>query len=111
MNECLFCRIVAGDVPAAKVYEDDIVLAFRDIAPMAKDHILIIPKEHVASSAKEIEDGQVLLAVFRAAAKIADELGLENGYRLVTNVGEDAGQTVLHLHFHMLAGEKLGPMA
>ena len=107
---CLFCKIVAGEIPSTKVYEDDKVLAFRDIDPQAPQHIIIIPKEHI-SSANEIteENSSVVAKIFESAAKIAKEQGFsENGYRIVNNCGEDGGQTVGHIHFHLLAGRNLG---
>lgn len=111
--DCIFCKIARGDIPSNKVYEDEAVLAFHDIAPMAPVHILIIPKEHLACGACEItsENEWILGRIFAAANKIAAELQLEGGFRLVTNNGPDAGQTVPHLHFHLLAGGELGKMA
>lgn len=108
--ECLFCKIVAGEVPSEAVFEDDAVLAFRDINPQAPTHILVIPKEHVASAA-ELEDHHAgdLMAIFKAAAAIASSEGIaESGYRLITNIGREAGQTVFHLHFHLIGGRPLG---
>ena len=110
MEDCLFCKIIKGDVPSTKVYEDEKVYAFLDIAPQATKHIVIIPKEHIAS-ANEINDNNksVVGDVFAAAAKIAAEQGFaEDGYRIVNNCGKDGGQTVEHMHFHMLAGRMLG---
>lgn len=110
MEDCLFCKIIKGDVPSTKVYEDEKVYAFLDIAPQAPKHIVIIPKEHIAS-ANEINDNNksVVGDVFAAAAKIAAEQGFaEDGYRIVNNCGKDGGQTVEHMHFHMLAGRMLG---
>ena len=107
--DCLFCKIIAGDIPSNKVYEDDKVYAFRDIEPQAPVHILIIPKEHIAS-ANELteENASVVGHIFAVAAKIAKEEGIaEGGYRIVNNCGEDGGQTVNHLHFHMLGGRSL----
>ncbi len=109
MSDCLFCKIVAGEVPSTKVYEDDSVYAFLDIAPQAPEHIVIVPKKHI-SSTNEItaENSAVIGKIFEAAAKIAAERGFsEKGYRIVNNCGEDGGQTVGHLHFHMLAGRNL----
>ena len=109
MADCLFCKIIAGEIPSTKVYEDESVLAFRDIEPQAPQHIIIIPKNHIAS-ANEItgENSAVIAKVFEAAAKIAQDLGFsENGYRIVNNCGEDGGQTVGHIHFHLLAGRNL----
>lgn len=109
MSDCLFCKIVAGEIPSTKIYEDEYVYAFNDIDPQAPKHIIIIPKEHI-SSANEINDENMLLVgrVFSAAAKIAKEQGFaENGYRVVNNCGHDGGQTVGHIHFHLLAGRNL----
>lgn len=111
MEDCLFCNIAAGQIPATIVYRDADVLAFQDIAPQAPKHVLIIPQQHVAASASDLKekDGPLLARLFMAAHAIAQQLGIEHsGYRLVTNVGKDAGQTVLHLHFHLLGGASLG---
>jgi len=110
MSDCLFCRIVRGEIPSNKVAETDDLFAFRDIAPQAPTHILIIPKSHTAASAAELtpENASLLGEVFPLAARIAREQGLASGWRLVTNVGADAGQTVFHLHFHLLGGAPLG---
>ena len=106
--DCLFCKIVAGQIPSTKVYEDDQVLAFRDIAPQAPTHILVIPKAHMASVAEvSPENSGVVAHIFEVIAQIAKAEGLENGYRVVSNCGDDAGQTVHHLHFHILGGKKL----
>ncbi len=109
MSDCIFCKIVAGDIPSNKVYEDDIVLAFRDIAPMAPVHIVVIPKAHVMQSAADVTaDNATLVAdCFKAIAVIAKQEKLDDGFRVITNSGADAGQTVPHLHFHILGGEKL----
>ena len=108
-NDCLFCKIAAGTIPSRKAYEDDLVLAFYDIAPAAPTHILVIPKEHIPSAAALGEQYAVLLGrIFAVIAKLAQELGLSDGFRIVSNVGESAGQSVLHLHFHLLAGRALG---
>lgn len=108
MSDCLFCKIIAGDVPSNKVYEDESVLAFRDIAPQAPTHILVIPKEHITSvAAINSENSVVVSHIFEVIAKIAKEEKLDNGYRVVSNCGDDAGQTVHHLHFHILGGKKL----
>ena len=108
MSDCLFCKIIAGDIPSTKVYEDDSVLAFRDIAPQAPTHILVIPKTHIASVAEVNADNANLVAhIFEVIPAIAKAEGLENGYRIVSNCGADAGQTVPHLHFHILGGKKL----
>lgn len=106
-DECLFCRIIKGSIPADKVYEDETVLAFRDIQPQAPTHILVIPKTHVSSVATTKDPG-VLGNVMRTAAKIAEQANLtETGYRLVTNHGNNGGQTVPHLHIHLLGGRQL----
>jgi|ERR687887_1998792 histidine triad (HIT) family protein len=102
----LFCRIIAGEIPADRVHEDDLVLAFRDINPKAPTHVLVIPKAHIASSA-ELTDahGPLLGRMFRVVADLARSEGVaDTGYRVVTNVGPDAGQSVDHLHFHLLGG-------
>ena len=107
--DCLFCKIIAGDIPSAKVYEDDKVYAFRDIEPQAPVHILIIPKEHIASANELTEENASIVGhIFAVAAKIAKEEGIaDGGYRIVNNCGQDGGQTVGHLHFHMLGGRSL----
>lgn len=107
--DCLFCKIAAGEIPSNKVYEDDTVYAFHDIAPQAPVHVLIIPKQHVASSCAEItsENSAVIAHIFEVAAVIANDLGLDDGYRVVNNCGKAAGQTVPHLHFHLLGGKEL----
>ena len=106
--DCLFCKIVAGEIPSTKVYEDARVLAFRDIAPMAPTHILVIPKEHIPSvNGVNEENADVVAHIFTVIPKIAEAEGLTNGYRVVSNCGADAGQTVHHLHFHILGGRQL----
>ncbi len=108
MNNCIFCKIVAGEIPSTKVYEDEKVLAFRDIAPMAPTHILVIPKEHNPSEAAiTAENSAIVSHIFEVIAKIAQGEGLESGYRVVSNCGPDAGQTVPHLHFHILGGKEM----
>ncbi len=108
MNDCLFCKIVAGIIPSAKVYEDETVLAFRDIAPQAPTHILVIPKAHIGSMSEvNAENAPLVAHCLEVAAKVAAAEGLTDGYRVVSNCGEDAGQTVQHLHFHILGGKKL----
>lgn len=107
--DCLFCKIIAGEIPSEKVYEDGNVLAFKDINPQAPVHILVIPKTHIESADKITENNNSEVGVvFAAIPKIAAEAGLSNGYRVVTNVGEDGCQSVKHLHFHILGGTKLG---
>ncbi len=106
--DCLFCKIIAGEIPSTKVYEDDKILAFRDINPQAPTHILVIPKEHIAGvDALNEENAAVVAHIFAKIAEIAKNEGLVNGFRVVSNVGEDGGQTVRHLHFHILGGRKL----
>ncbi|MBE6964588.1 MAG: histidine triad nucleotide-binding protein [Oscillospiraceae bacterium] len=108
MSDCLFCKIIAGEIPSTKVYEDELVLAFRDIAPQAPTHILVIPKEHIASVAEINEKNSAVVShIFEVIAKIAKDEKLDGGYRVVSNCGDDAGQTVHHLHFHILGGKKL----
>lgn len=107
--DCLFCKIINGEIPSKKVYEDERVYAFHDINPQAPVHVLIVPKLHL-SSADEVTEGataDAVAAIFCAIPKIAAELGLTNGYRVITNVGEDGCQSVKHLHFHLLGGAKL----
>ena len=108
MENCLFCKIVAGIIPSTKVYEDDLVLAFRDIAPQAPTHILVIPKAHIGSVAEVTPaNSSVVAHIFEVIPAIAAKEGLTNGYRVVSNCGADAGQTVNHLHFHILGGREL----
>ena len=105
---CLFCKIVAGEIPSTKVYEDETVLAFRDIQPQAPTHILVIPKTHIPSVAGvNGENSGVVAHIFEVIPQIAEKEGLVNGYRVVSNCGPDAGQTVPHLHFHILGGQTL----
>ena len=105
---CLFCKIIAGDIPSSKVYEDETVYAFRDIAPQAPTHILVVPKAHMSGcNDVTLENSAVVARIFEVIPQIAKAEGLENGYRVVSNCGEDAGQTVPHLHFHILGGKKL----
>ena len=105
---CLFCKIISGDIPSTKVYEDETVYAFRDIAPQAPTHILVVPKAHLDScNAVTKENSAVVAHIFEVIPEIARAEGLDNGYRVVSNCGSDAGQTVSHLHFHILGGKKL----
>ncbi len=108
--DCIFCKIVAGEIPATKVYEDEQVVAFNDISPVAPVHVLVIPKRHVASIHDvHAQDSAMLGHIFSAVQKVAAEKGVaESGYRVVTNAGKDAGQVVFHLHFHVIGGDKLG---
>lgn len=106
--DCIFCKIANGEISSKKAYEDEQILAFYDLDPQAPVHILLIPKTHI-SSANELteENSQVVSHIFVIAAKLAKELGLEKGYRIVNNCGEDGGQTVQHLHFHLLGGRSM----
>lgn len=106
--DCLFCKIIAGEIPSTKVYEDDMVYAFKDIDPQAPFHAVIVPKEHIVSAAEISSENSIFVAkIFEAASIIAREQGLDNGFRIVTNCGKDGGQTVGHLHYHMLGGRLL----
>lgn len=106
--DCLFCSIVKGEIPSKKVYADDMVYAFRDIHPMAPTHILIVPKCHIQSADEVTEENSPYVAhIFEVIPKIAKAEGLTNGYRVITNCGEDGCQSVKHLHFHLLGGKKL----
>ncbi|MBQ8072429.1 MAG: histidine triad nucleotide-binding protein [Clostridia bacterium] len=108
MKDCLFCKIIAGEIPSTKVYEDEYVYAFRDIQPQAPIHILVIPKKHLASlnAVSDASDTE-LAACLRAVSRIAAQEKLENGYRVISNCGPDACQSVQHLHFHILGGRQL----
>lgn len=107
--DCIFCKIAKGEIPSKKAYEDDTVLAFYDLEPQAPVHILIIPKEHIASCDEINESNSAVVShIFEVAAKLGKELGLENGYRIVNNCGADGGQTVHHLHFHFMGGRQFG---
>lgn len=110
MEDCLFCKIVKGEIPSTKVYEDEFVYAFKDINPEAPVHILVIPKKHIESINKiEKEDEELIGKIFTTIKKVAKDQGIaESGYRVVSNCGKDAGQTVMHLHFHILGGKTLG---
>jgi len=106
--DCLFCRVVAGTIPADIVHDDETVLAFRDLNPQAPTHILVIPKAHIASAAElRATDAELLGRLFAVVADVADHEGLVRGWRVVTNVGEDGGQSVDHLHLHLLGGRRL----
>ena len=108
MSNCLFCKIIAGDIPSTKVYEDETVYAFRDIAPQAPTHILVVPKAHIDScGCITPENSAVVAHIFEVIPQIARAEGLEKGFRVVSNCGEDGCQSVLHLHFHILGGKKL----
>ena len=106
--DCLFCKIIAGEIPSSKVYEDALIYAFRDIAPQAPVHVLIVPKEHIPSvDGITAENAATVAHILEMIPKIAEGEGLKNGYRVVSNVGEDGCQSVKHLHFHLLGGKKL----
>ena len=108
MSDCLFCKIIAGEIPSTKVYEDETVFAFRDINPQAPTHVLVVPKAHIADcNGVSPENSAVVAHIFEVIPKIAAAEGLTNGYRVVSNCGSDAGQTVQHLHFHILGGKAL----
>ena len=105
--DCLFCRIAAGEIPSEIAYSDDQVVVFRDINPKAPTHVLAIPRRHIPSAADLTDaDGPLLAALFAAMRQVADEAGMQ-GYRIVTNVGAEAGQSVFHLHFHLMAGRPM----
>lgn len=110
MEDCLFCKIIKGDIPSTKVYEDDEILAFKDIHPVAPVHVLVIPKKHISSLVElKPEDETVIGRIYTTINKIAKQEGiLEAGFRVIVNCGEDGGQEVKHLHFHLLGGKKLG---
>ena len=110
MSNCLFCKIIAGDIPSTKVYEDELVYAFRDINPQAPTHVLVVPKIHVEDvNGITAENSAVVAHIFEVIPRIAAAEGLTGGYRVVSNCGADAGQTVFHIHFHILGGRDLGP--
>jgi len=109
MSDCLFCKIISGEIPSQLIYEDEHVAAFRDIAPHAPVHALIVPKEHITSAAEVCPDNSHLVAkCFEVISKLAKSEGLDNGFRVISNSGSDGGQTVPHLHFHLLGGRPLG---
>lgn len=109
MSDCIFCKIIKGDIPSSKVYEDDKILCFKDIAPMAPVHLLVIPKEHIQSADFITDENSAIVAyIFSKIPAIAKQVGIsESGYRVITNHGKDARQSVPHLHFHILAGKEL----
>ncbi len=111
-QDCIFCKIVAGEIPATRVYADDHVIAFNDISPVAPVHVLVIPRKHIASvNEVSLQDSTILGHLFTAAQQIARDRGIaETGYRVLTNTGPHAGQAVFHLHFHVLGGKPLGGM-
>jgi len=109
MNDCLFCKIIAGEIPSEKVYEDETVYVFKDIAPTAPTHLLVIPKEHISRLDEVSEENSgVISHIYEVIAKLAKDMGLTNGFRIVSNCGESAGQSVFHIHFHLLAGRDFG---
>lgn len=110
MEDCIFCKIIKGEIPSSKVYEDDEILAFNDINPAAPIHILVIPKKHITSLAHlEKEDEGLIGKIYGVINKIAEEKGIKDeGFRVIVNCGENGGQEVMHLHFHILAGKRLG---
>ena len=108
MEDCLFCKIIAGEIPSKKVYEDELCYAFYDIAPLAKTHFLVIPKEHIdGADCITEENADIVRTIFSKIPALAKEAGITSGFRVVTNVLEDGGQSVRHLHFHVLGGAKL----
>ena len=108
MSDCLFCKIVKGEIPSTKVFENDFVFAFRDIAPQAPVHVLVVPKTHISSTdAITAQNSAAVAKIFEAIPEIAKAEGLASGYRVITNCGEDGCQSVKHLHFHILGGKKL----
>ena len=109
-NDCIFCKIIKGDIPSSKVYEDEEILAFNDINPAAPIHVLVIPKKHIKSLA-DMQDGdeKIISKIYKVINEIAEKQGFEEkGYRVIVNCGKDGGQEVGHLHFHLLAGKQLG---
>ena len=109
MSDCIFCKIANKEIPSACLYDDEFVFAFKDINPQAPVHFLVIPKEHIPSAgAVTAENSAVVAKCFEVIAKLAKEQGLDGGFRVISNCGDDAGQTVHHLHFHVLAGTKMG---
>ena len=109
-NDCIFCKIINGEIPSERVYEDADVLAFRDITPKAPVHVLVVPKVHIKSVAElNPENSHHAAKCLEAIAKIAENEGLGGGYRVIANIGPDGGQTVFHLHFHLIGGKNFGP--
>ena len=108
MSDCLFCKIINGEIPSKKLYEDEKILAFYDISPIAPVHFLVIPKQHIASvDAIDADNSAIVAYIFQKLGELAKLAGIENGYRVISNCGADAGQTVQHLHFHVLAGRDM----
>ena len=110
MEDCIFCKIIKGEIPSTKIYEDENVLAFKDINPAAPIHILVVPKQHIENVLEINEENKEIASnIFLAINKIARQLGIDkDGFRIINNCGKDAGQEVMHLHFHLLAGKQLG---
>ena len=110
MDDCVFCKIIKGEIPSERVYEDDEIVAFKDINPAAPIHILVIPKKHIPTLLDvNDEDNYLIGKIYRTINKIAKDLGIEgSGFRVIANCGKDSGQEVMHIHFHLLAGKKLG---
>ena len=109
MSDCIFCKIANGEIPSNKAYEDETVLAFYDLDPQAPTHVLVIPKEHIASAAEITPENSAVIAhIFEVIAKLSKDLGLENGFRVVNNCGKDGMQSVQHLHCHLLGGKTMG---
>ena len=108
MSDCLFCKIINGEIPSKKLYEDEKILAFYDISPIAPVHFLVIPKQHIASvDAVDADNSAIVAYIFQKLGELAKLAGIENGYRVISNCGADAGQTVQHLHFHVLGGKEM----
>ena len=106
--DCIFCKIAAGEIPCKKAYEDDRIVAFYDLDPQAPTHILLIPKEHISSAMEITEENSGIIGhIYAVAAQLAKEQGLDNGFRIVNNCGADGGQTVHHIHFHLLGGRSM----
>ena len=108
MSDCLFCKIINGEIPSKKLYEDEKILAFYDISPIAPVHFLVIPKQHIASvDAIDADNSAIVAYIFQKLGELAKLAGIENGYRVISNCGAEAGQTVQHLHFHVLGGKEM----
>ena len=108
MSDCLFCKIINGEIPSKKLYEDEKILEFYDISPIAPVHFLVIPKQHIASvDAIDADNSAIVAYIFQKLGELAKLAGIENGYRVISNCGADAGQTVQHLHFHVLGGKEM----
>ena len=108
MSDCLFCKIINGEIPSKKLYEDEKILAFYDISPIAPVHFLVIPKQHIASvDAIDSDNSAIVAYIFQKLGELAKLAGIENGFRVISNCGADAGQSVQHLHFHVLGGKEM----